>query len=160
MFFPKDPTETFASFTNTLLTAIDVPVFVFFRIWILTLTPTITAPESAFSISCSSTILRASTNAVAVHSVQYLPLARSLIEKQFFFPVLITSLNRNCKSWHLRDSDTLQAKDKRKVGIHEAPLYKVKKRTGLNYIATFPLKTDEPSSKWTLRGVALLCSLD
>jgi len=54
----------------------------------------------------------------------------------------------------------VQAKDRKKSGIHETPLYKVKKRTGLNYIATFPLRTDEATSKWTLRGVSLLASID
>ncbi len=36
----------------------------------------------------------------------------------------------------------------------------MKKRTGLNFIASFPLRTDDPPAKWTLRGVALLCSID
>lgn len=54
----------------------------------------------------------------------------------------------------------MQAKDKKKSGVFEAPVYRVKKRTGLNYITSFPLRTDEPSSKWILRGVALLCSVD
>ena len=55
---------------------------------------------------------------------------------------------------------SLQAKDRKKSGIFEAPLYKIRRRTGLNYIDKFSLRTDEPSSKWTLRGVALLCSID
>ncbi|CAL8466541.1 g6077 [Coccomyxa elongata] len=54
----------------------------------------------------------------------------------------------------------VQAKDKKKGGVFEAPVYRVKKRTGLNYITSFPLRTDEPPSKWILRGVALLCSTD
>lgn len=53
-----------------------------------------------------------------------------------------------------------QAKDNKKVGVFEAPVYKVKKRTGLNYITSFPLRTDEVASKWTLQGVALLTSID
>ncbi len=59
----------------------------------------------------------------------------------------------------LRD-ENVQAKDKKKGGIFEAPVYRVKKRTGLNYVTSFPLRTDEPPSKWILRGVALLCSTD
>lgn len=55
---------------------------------------------------------------------------------------------------------SVQAKDKKKSGVFEAPVYRTKKRTGLNYITSFPLRTDEPSSKWILRGVALLCSVD
>ncbi|KAK9841874.1 hypothetical protein WJX81_008571 [Elliptochloris bilobata] len=54
----------------------------------------------------------------------------------------------------------VQAKDRKKVGVYETPTYSVKKRTGRNFITTFPLKTDDPPSKWTLRGVALLCSID
>lgn len=54
----------------------------------------------------------------------------------------------------------VQAKDRKKTGVYESPVYKVKKRTGLNYITSFPLRTDEPASKWTLRGVALLASID
>ena len=53
-----------------------------------------------------------------------------------------------------------QAKDRKKSGIFEAPTYRIKKRTGLNFITTFSLKTDESSSYWTMRGVALLCSID
>ena len=54
----------------------------------------------------------------------------------------------------------LQVKDKRKTDIFEAPVYRTKKRTGLNYLTSFSLRTDEPPSKWILRGVALLCSID
>lgn len=56
--------------------------------------------------------------------------------------------------------EAAQAKDRKKVGVYEAPTYHIKQRTGRNFIATFPLKTDDPPSKWTLRGVALLCSID
>lgn len=52
------------------------------------------------------------------------------------------------------------SKDKKKSGFFEAPCYRVKKRTGLNYITNFMLKTDEDKARWTLRGVALLCSAD
>jgi len=54
----------------------------------------------------------------------------------------------------------VQAKDRKKSGIYEAPTYRVKKRTGLNFITTFPLRTEDDKSKWILRGVALLCSID
>ena len=54
----------------------------------------------------------------------------------------------------------MQEKDKKKVGNFEAPVYRGKNRTGLNYITSFSLRTNEPSSKWVLRGVALLCSID
>lgn len=40
------------------------------------------------------------------------------------------------------------------------PLYKNPKRTGLNFITEVELKTEEIPSKWTLRGVSLLCSKD
>jgi dynein heavy chain len=53
-----------------------------------------------------------------------------------------------------------QAKDKKKAGVFEAPVYRIKKRTGLNYVTAFALRTDEPPAKWVLRGVALLCSID
>ena len=52
------------------------------------------------------------------------------------------------------------AKDKKKTGIYEAPTYRVKTRTGLNFITTFPLRTEDPPSKWILRGTSLLCSVD
>jgi dynein heavy chain len=52
------------------------------------------------------------------------------------------------------------AKDRKKSGIFEAPTYRVKKRTGLNFITTFPLRTEDDKSKWVLRGVALLCTID
>lgn len=54
----------------------------------------------------------------------------------------------------------VQAKDKRKLGVFEAPCYRGKGRTGLRYIDTLSLRTDQPPSKWTLRGCALLCSID
>lgn len=54
----------------------------------------------------------------------------------------------------------VQARDKPKKDIFECPTYRVKKRTGLNFITTFSLRTEDPKSKWVLRGVALLCSKD
>lgn len=53
-----------------------------------------------------------------------------------------------------------QAKDRKKGGVYEAPTYRVKRRTGLNFITTFQLRTEDDKSKWTLRGVALLGSID
>ena len=53
-----------------------------------------------------------------------------------------------------------QAKDNVTKNTYEAPTYRVKKRTGLNFISTFPLRTEDPPSKWIMRGVALLCSVD
>jgi dynein heavy chain len=50
--------------------------------------------------------------------------------------------------------------DKKRGGIYEAPCYRVKTRKGFNFITTFSLRTEEDKSKWTLRGVALLCSID
>ena len=54
----------------------------------------------------------------------------------------------------------MQAKDVKKAGSFDCPVYRVKQRTGLNFVTTFSLRTDEEPSKWTLRGVALLCSVD
>ena len=54
----------------------------------------------------------------------------------------------------------VQEKDKKKTGIFEAPVYRTKKRTGLNYITSFSLRTDETPSKWIMRGVALLCTIE
>ena len=53
-----------------------------------------------------------------------------------------------------------QAKDNVTKNTYDAPTYRVKKRTGLNFISTFPLRTEDPPSKWIMRGVALLCSVD
>jgi dynein heavy chain len=50
--------------------------------------------------------------------------------------------------------------DKKRGGIYECPCYRVKTRKGFNFITTFSLRTEEDKSKWTLRGVALLCSID
>jgi len=54
----------------------------------------------------------------------------------------------------------VQSKDKRKLGVFDAPTYRSKGRTGLRYIAQLQLRTDAPASKWVLRGVAVLCSSD
>ena len=54
----------------------------------------------------------------------------------------------------------MQAKDRKKVGIYEAPTYRVKARKGYNFITTFSLRTEDDKSKWILRGVGILCSID
>lgn len=54
----------------------------------------------------------------------------------------------------------VQARDKKTRGQYEAPTYRVKIRKGLNFITTFALRTEDHKSKWVLRGVALLCSID
>lgn len=54
----------------------------------------------------------------------------------------------------------LALQDKKRGGIYEAPCYRVKARMGLNFITTFSLRTEDDKSKWILRGVALLCSID
>jgi dynein heavy chain len=41
---------------------------------------------------------------------------------------------------------------------YTCPVYALPRRTALNYIFDLTLKTDEEVSKWTLRGVAALCS--
>jgi hypothetical protein len=53
-----------------------------------------------------------------------------------------------------------QAKDRRRGGVYEAPCYRVKARRGNNFITTFSLRTEDDKSKWIMRGVALLCSID
>lgn len=54
----------------------------------------------------------------------------------------------------------VQASQKKSSGVFAAPCYTIKRRTGLNFITTLDLRTDEPVQKWILRGVALLCSID
>ena len=55
----------------------------------------------------------------------------------------------------------MQERDRRKKErLYDAPVYRVKKRTGLNFITTLSLHTQEDRSKWILRGVALLCTTD
>jgi len=52
------------------------------------------------------------------------------------------------------------SRDKKKDGIYGCPCYRVKGRTGLNYIERFDLRTEDPASKWIMRGTALLCTVD
>ena len=54
----------------------------------------------------------------------------------------------------------LQARDRKISQTFEAPCYTIKQRTRLNYVASFPLRTEDDRSVWTLRGVALVCSVD
>jgi len=57
----------------------------------------------------------------------------------------------------------VQAKDKKKDAIlstYFAPTYRMKKRTGQFYIDKFELRTEDPITKWIVRGVALLCTID
>jgi len=43
---------------------------------------------------------------------------------------------------------------------YKCPIYKAPKRTGLNFISSVDLRTDETAAKWTLRGVALMTTVD
>ena len=43
---------------------------------------------------------------------------------------------------------------------YSCPTYKAPRRTGLNYITSVELRTDDAATKWTLRGVCLLTSVD
>ena len=43
---------------------------------------------------------------------------------------------------------------------YNCPVYKVKKRTDLNFVFSCKVRCEEQPMKWTLRGVALLCSTD
>ena len=54
----------------------------------------------------------------------------------------------------------VQARDKPKKDGFECPTCRVKRRTGQYFITTLSLRTEDPKSKWVLRGVALLCSKD
>lgn len=54
----------------------------------------------------------------------------------------------------------VQAKDKKRSGIYEAPTYRVKSRKGFNFITTFAVRTEDEKHKWILRGVGILCSID
>ncbi|MEW5318622.1 MAG: hypothetical protein WDW38_009830 [Sanguina aurantia] len=54
----------------------------------------------------------------------------------------------------------VQAKDKKRSGIYEAPTYRVKSRKGFNFITTFAVRTEDEKHKWIMRGVGILCSID
>lgn len=44
--------------------------------------------------------------------------------------------------------------------VYRCPCYTIPDRTGLNYVFTATIKSEEPEWYWVLRGVALLCSKD
>ncbi|KAK9865923.1 hypothetical protein WJX84_001850 [Apatococcus fuscideae] len=46
------------------------------------------------------------------------------------------------------------------VYIYGLYLDGVKKRTGLNFITTFQVRSEDPAAKWITRGAALLCTID
>jgi len=54
----------------------------------------------------------------------------------------------------------VQAKDKKKSNVFEAPTYRVKARKGNNFITSFGLRSEDDKAKWILRGVGILCSID
>ena len=43
---------------------------------------------------------------------------------------------------------------------YDCPVYKAPRRTGLNFISSVLLRTEDQPQKWTLRGVALLATID
>merc|ERR1712054_217420 len=55
--------------------------------------------------------------------------------------------------------------DKKEAGryLHNqymCPVYTIPAKTGLNYVFTANVKTEEPAQKWVLRGTALMCAKD
>ena len=46
------------------------------------------------------------------------------------------------------------------MGQYMCPCYTIPARTGLNYVFTANVRSDEKESKWVLRGCALMCSKD
>ena len=60
----------------------------------------------------------------------------------------------------LHISATAEKKKGGKEIIYECPVYKAPKRTGLNFISTVDLRSEEAFSKWVLRGVCLLTTID
>jgi len=54
----------------------------------------------------------------------------------------------------------LKSQSKMDYVTYECPCYKTKRRTGLNYVFPVNVRTEDPTSKWVMRGVALLCSKD
>lgn len=43
--------------------------------------------------------------------------------------------------------------------MYECPVYKIVKRTNLNFITSLRLMSDKPLTLWIQRGVALLCDI-
>lgn len=54
----------------------------------------------------------------------------------------------------------VQASVRRAAAVFHCPIYRGKARTGLRYVDTLQLRTDQPPAHWTLRGLACLCSTD
>eukprot|EP00898_Chlorokybus_atmophyticus_P005691 jgi/Chlat1/6122/Chrsp409S05665 len=52
------------------------------------------------------------------------------------------------------------ATNKRTDQQYSCPTYRVKARTGQHFVANFDLRSEDPPSKWILRGVSLLCTVD
>jgi len=46
------------------------------------------------------------------------------------------------------------------TGQYMCPCYTIPARTGLNYVFTANVRSEDPQSKWILRGCALMCSKD
>ena len=54
----------------------------------------------------------------------------------------------------------LQPWESRKEGYYFCPVYASKKRSSSTFLWAMPLRTEEASMKWILRGVAVMCSKD
>ena len=54
----------------------------------------------------------------------------------------------------------VQLKDKKTAGYFEAPCYKVRRRTGANFVANFMLRSKEERIKWVLRGAAVIMNVE
>eukprot|EP00899_Mesostigma_viride_P009796 jgi/Mesvir1/18818/Mv04309-RA.2 len=52
------------------------------------------------------------------------------------------------------------ASNQRKEQQYTCPVYRIKKRTGQHFVTTFNLRTEDPPSKWVMRGAAIMCSVD
>eukprot|EP00741_Cyanophora_paradoxa_P017811 tig00021017_g17202.t1 len=51
--------------------------------------------------------------------------------------------------------------EKKQDGVrYMCPVYKIPRRTDLNYVFDVEVRTEDPPNKWILRGVSLLCSKD
>jgi len=55
----------------------------------------------------------------------------------------------------------IDKKDAGKItGQYLCPVYTIPNKTGLNFVFTANIKTEEPPMKWILRGTAMMCSKD
>jgi dynein heavy chain len=52
------------------------------------------------------------------------------------------------------------ATDKVDKNHYLCPVYRNKRRTGLNFICSVRVRSEDPAMKWILRGVSLLCTKD